>query len=751
MLRTIQAARLSLASKFEQVLPNKQFPNSVKEFCSITSIFHQRWYDEKPANEMQGMLRVLGQDDVYKSNKWFRKRTPPGHKKPSDRVHTRRILTDKKKKHHGFLWKVLLYCDRSGDTLRSFREALGLPEETDIPTLVKAIMKEKSLEAKREYRYQLKQPPTRRVREVQLELHAATMTNGTASTPQENETSKQVHDYDLFVPDSLLDETSSFPHLLTDVTLHPKLPESKGQKTDQHSGEQQQGPREERWMRFPAAKANVETFVNTKEYFADLNGRLCNLLQSPNNNRVLYMMGWMFSADMRLVPSDEQSTLRHHITALHNAGVEIRILYWQWGSYAIDQLLDPAGTDAALLTNALHVIGLTRGVHYIDHRVHDRGSLLSSRIYTHHQKHVTIIDGNNMTSFCGGSDIAVGRYDDNQRVVFRNELHHDTDRFDSSLRYGGTGGPFGPAEFVQGAPRLMWQDVQVRIDGPSALNVARTFEYFFKRALSQQRLSTASTPRYSENAVIAPCTSSNAVVQIINAKNRSFAFEQAMIHQINTATKEIYIEQQYFQGKHDFSNNFVPLKNSVPIALISRILERNDPHFRVRIVLPLVPDCYLRYDKFLVKEILNMHYETKRFMRDTIRQACEGDQVKYPHDLTQCLEFYYLARDIDGRIYPIYVHTKLMIVDDAVCVIGSANVNDRSQMAYKDTEIAAIISSAEVAKNLRDRVREQHRVFLRPFPVDPNVVIGYYGPNNGNFNIQGRHYAVNALFPHLVA
>lgn len=147
--------------------------------------------------------------------------------------------------------------------------------------------------------------------------------------------------------------------------------------------------------------------------------------------------------------------------------------------------------------------------------------------------------------------------------------------------------------------------------------------------LSQQRVSTASTPRYSETAVIAPCTSSNAVVQIINAKNRSFAFEQAMIHQINTATKEIYIEQQYFQAKHDFSNNFVPLKNSVPIALISRILERNDPHFRVRIVLSLVSDCYLRYDKFLVKEILNMHYETTRFMRDTIRKVCEGDNEKY--------------------------------------------------------------------------------------------------------------------------
>ncbi|XYJ11489.1 phospholipase D-like domain-containing protein [Telluria sp. B2] len=39
----------------------------------------------------------------------------------------------------------------------------------------------------------------------------------------------------------------------------------------------------------------------------------------------------------------------------------------------------------------------------------------------------------------------------------------------------------------------------------------------------------------------------------------------------------------------------------------------------------------------------------------------------------------------------IYVHSKLLIVDDAVAVIGSANINDRSLNGDGDTEIAAVV------------------------------------------------------------
>lgn len=39
----------------------------------------------------------------------------------------------------------------------------------------------------------------------------------------------------------------------------------------------------------------------------------------------------------------------------------------------------------------------------------------------------------------------------------------------------------------------------------------------------------------------------------------------------------------------------------------------------------------------------------------------------------------------------IYVHSKLLIVDDAVAIIGSANINDRSLNGNGDTELAAVV------------------------------------------------------------
>lgn len=36
----------------------------------------------------------------------------------------------------------------------------------------------------------------------------------------------------------------------------------------------------------------------------------------------------------------------------------------------------------------------------------------------------------------------------------------------------------------------------------------------------------------------------------------------------------------------------------------------------------------------------------------------------------------------------IYIHTKLMIVDDCKSIIGSANINDRSLLGTRDSEIA---------------------------------------------------------------
>lgn len=43
----------------------------------------------------------------------------------------------------------------------------------------------------------------------------------------------------------------------------------------------------------------------------------------------------------------------------------------------------------------------------------------------------------------------------------------------------------------------------------------------------------------------------------------------------------------------------------------------------------------------------------------------------------------------------IYVHSKLMIVDDRICLIGSANINDRSLRGDRDSEVAVLIEDSE--------------------------------------------------------
>ena len=46
----------------------------------------------------------------------------------------------------------------------------------------------------------------------------------------------------------------------------------------------------------------------------------------------------------------------------------------------------------------------------------------------------------------------------------------------------------------------------------------------------------------------------------------------------------------------------------------------------------------------------------------------------------------------------VYVHTKVMIVDDRRMIIGSANINDRSLLGTRDSELALLIEDP----NLKD-------------------------------------------------
>jgi phospholipase D1/2 len=61
----------------------------------------------------------------------------------------------------------------------------------------------------------------------------------------------------------------------------------------------------------------------------------------------------------------------------------------------------------------------------------------------------------------------------------------------------------------------------------------------------------------------------------------------------------------------------------------------------------------------------------------------------------------------------IYIHSKLLIVDAAVAIVGSANCNDRSLTGNGDTEIAAVI--VDEKHDLEDLGDPRFKVVTRKF------------------------------------
>ena len=60
------------------------------------------------------------------------------------------------------------------------------------------------------------------------------------------------------------------------------------------------------------------------------------------------------------------------------------------------------------------------------------------------------------------------------------------------------------------------------------------------------------------------------------------------------------------------------------------------------------------------------------------------------------IDLYCLRRvpEYNGRVVSeqVYVHSKLCIVDDRIAIIGSANINDRSMLGSRDSEVAVVVS-----------------------------------------------------------
>ncbi|GAQ88090.1 Phospholipase D zeta [Klebsormidium nitens] len=190
--------------------------------------------------------------------------------------------------------------------------------------------------------------------------------------------------------------------------------------------------------------------------------------------------------------------------------------------------------------------------------------------------------------------------------------------------------------------------------------------------------------------------------------------EERSIHEayctlITNAQHFVYIENQFFVSGLDEDDT---IQNRVLQALFARILRahRERATFRVIVVMPLLPGFQGGVDDAgaaSVRAIMHWQYRTIcRGKHSLLTRLAE--ELGTAAAVSEYVGFFALRSH--GRLTPgghvatsqVYVHSKLMLVDDRVALIGSANLNDRSLLGSRDSEIAAVIQDERYVPGAMD-------------------------------------------------
>ena len=219
-------------------------------------------------------------------------------------------------------------------------------------------------------------------------------------------------------------------------------------------------------------------------------------------------------------------------------------------------------------------------------------------------------------------------------------------------------------------------------------------------------------------------------IQVVGASPKEFdwiikndkyeqSIQDAYIRAISGAQRFVYIESQYFIGAGIWVKS---INNLVPKTIVNRVLqmiEKKKP-FHVYIVIPMFPEGDPNDDALRI--VREYEASSVEYIATNIQAACDAQAKKdssFKNGWKDYVSFYFPARwdrrgtvDITGtrkervsknQRYMIYVHSKMMIVDDEFIIIGSANLNERSLAGNRDTEVCIGMTAED--KAARDAIQ----------------------------------------------
>jgi phosphatidylserine/phosphatidylglycerophosphate/cardiolipin synthase-like enzyme len=383
---------------------------------------------------------------------------------------------------------------------------------------------------------------------------------------------------------------------------------------------------------------HVEPLIHGAAYFS----RLVSCLSTLGVGDQALIADWRGDDDELLGSSGPR--LGGLLCGLASRGVEIRGLLWR-SHPGIFGFNEKEESDLARVVND------AGGVLLLDARVRRGGS--------HHQKLVLLLHPGHHEddlAFVGGVDLCHGRRDDER---------HGGDPQAESLdpAYG---------------PRPPWHDIQAEVHGPAVVDLAETFRERWndptpleRRGFRFGRIKARDTaePKVPEplpplgGAHPAAGTHAVQVLRTYPIKRPPYPFapqgERSIARlyskALERASSFIYIEDQYFWSEE--------------IAALYEASLRRAPELRIIVVVPRHPDRNGRISG-----------PTNRLGQLTMMKrlaAAGGDRFA----------IYDLENEQGAAIY---VHAKVVVIDDVLAMIGSDNMNRRSWTHDSELSIAVL-------------------------------------------------------------
>ncbi len=281
---------------------------------------------------------------------------------------------------------------------------------------------------------------------------------------------------------------------------------------------------------------------------------------------------------------------------------------------------------------------------------------------------------------------------------FRNVVNHSTCLVDRSS-----------------VPRMPWHDVHCRVEGQIAADLARHFIQSWNFIKSQKAQSKGEElpflmPDEDEFTVDDTAAGTSSALQTVSCQVLRSSSEwsigiptehsiyEAYLQLIDSAEHFIYIENQFLVTQSSSSGNG-PVRNRIGEALVKRIIRahREEKPFRVVVVMPLMPAFEAAIDSpeaSSIRVIMQYQYASISKGPNSLIGQLRAAGI---HDHSQYIDFFSLRKHgiLPATGQPcteqLYVHSKLAIFDDKIAIIGSANLNDRSLMGSRDSEVALIV------------------------------------------------------------